>query len=173
MRVLAQIWVTGVLGGAAVAKLLQGRRSVDALAHEIVNLGLVPRFGTVAAWCVVVAELVLAVSVLVPSFAIAALGGACILIFCFSIVLALQARRGIAPCQCFGSLGRIESAWTRLAQNVSMGTCCALGLFDVLPARTAGEKVLAISIGVIAAGTTLFGHLVAQALRVPGPAEPR
>ncbi len=104
--------LSGVLAGAALAKLAQpsaGREALAGLGFES------PVARAIGFWSLIAVEMGLAVTVVAGSTEGAILGAALMAMFGFVMASAIARGRARAPCGCFGARSRI--GWTGVARN--------------------------------------------------------
>src|ERR1700722_775665 len=111
---VARLILTAVFAFAAIGKLLDRAGPRQAVVDFGVPAGL---SGPVAA-ALPVAELAVAVALLVPATAAWGAVGALVLLGAFVVVIARSMIRGEAPdCHCFGALHSEPAGWRALARN--------------------------------------------------------
>lgn len=112
-----------------------------------------------AALLVPLAELGVAVLLLVPGAGAAGAAGALVLLTVLSAAVAVSMVRGRAPeCHCFGQLHSKPAGWTTLARNAALAALGAVAL-AVDPARVGGTAILVATVVIVAGGAAGAGLL--------------
>lgn len=118
-----------VFGFAAAAKL----RDHQSSALGATELGVPPRFVPVVSWLVPVLELVIAVSLLIPTTAAIGGGLGLTLLLAFTIAILRVRRTGRVPlCFCFGNTRAKPAGTEAIVRNVMLAVLCVV---VVLPGR--------------------------------------
>ncbi len=131
--VLAVVFAT-----AGVAKVIDSAGTREA----VVAFGVPQRLSVLGAVLVPLAELTVAILLIIPRTRIAGAAGSLVLLSLLSAAVAVSLARGRAPeCQCFGQLHSAPASWKTLARN---GLLAGLGVIalTVTPASLAGSEVL-------------------------------
>jgi thiol-disulfide isomerase/thioredoxin len=117
-----------VFGVAGIAKLLDSRGARDA----VTNFGVPAQFSKTVALLLPVAELAIAVGLLLPRFErLTALSGLLLLVV-FSVVIGLNLLRGRSPeCHCFGQLYSKPLGWPTLVRNALFAICAGFVFLEL------------------------------------------
>jgi thiol-disulfide isomerase/thioredoxin len=161
LTLVAALSLSGVFGIAGVAKL----RDLDGTRTAVRAFGGPVALVPVIALLLPLAELAIAVSLLVPTTRVVGAAGALGLLTLFSVVIAANLARGKKPdCHCFGQLHSSPTGWKTLARNGLLGSIAAgllvttrsdagLSPWGWVAARSATE--LGVIVGAIAAVTLI------------------
>lgn len=143
---------------AGVAKLADRTGTRTAVAAFGVPRALVAPAGLF----VPIAELAVAVLLLVPGTRTAGAAGALALLTLLSAAVAVSMARGRAPqCHCFGQLHSEPAGWTTLGRNAALAALAAVAL-AADPVAVGGTAILlaiAATVVVAAAGAAVLGFL--------------
>jgi len=152
----------GVLGGAALAKLLRPGAGQEAMA----GLGFsTPGMRVFAFWSLIGIELALAIAVVAGLAGADLLGAALMLTFALAMTGAIANGRGGEPCGCFGAQSRI--GWTGVARNLVLAA--GFGVAAALPSdELSTDQWLGLGLVAALAGSAALGAAVLALARELG-----